>query len=94
MRRVWGCADSTARKWWSEGCRTIDDVRNKASGLTAIQQIGLKYYDDFLKRMPRAEVAEAVSIIQEAVLSVLQASFKGHVLTWRADHAHLLTGVL
>jgi hypothetical protein len=47
-------------------------VRSKASGLTAIQQMGLKYYDDFEQRIPRDEVAEAVGIIREVVLDVLQ----------------------
>lgn len=69
---MWGCADSTARKWWAEGCRSLDDVRSKASGLTAIQQMGLRYYDDFQHRIPRAEVTEAVAIIRVTVLDVLQ----------------------
>jgi DNA polymerase lambda len=69
---VWGCADNTARKWWAEGCRSLNDVRNKATGLTAIQQMGLKYYDDFEQRIPRDEVTEAVSIIRDTVLDVLQ----------------------
>lgn len=50
----------------------MNDVRNKASGLTAIQQMGLKYYDDFEQRIPRDEVTEAVSIIRDTVLDVLQ----------------------
>lgn len=69
---MWGCADNTASKWWAEGCRTLDDVRQKATGLTAMQQMGLRYYEDFTQRLPRAEVAEAVAIIRAAALDVLQ----------------------
>lgn len=50
----------------------MDDVRSRASGLTAIQQMGLKYYDDFEQHIPRKEVTEAVGIIREVVLDVLQ----------------------
>lgn len=72
LTSVWGAAESTANKWWSEGCRSLDDVRSKASGLTIIQQMGLRYYDDFMQRIPRDEVAEAVGIIKEATVQALQ----------------------
>jgi hypothetical protein len=65
-------AEATAHKWWAEGFRSLQDVRNKAAGLTAIQQMGLKYYDDFEARIPRDEVTEAVSIIRDTTLDVLQ----------------------
>jgi hypothetical protein len=48
--RVWGAAESTALRWWAEGCRSLDDVRSvdrgsaKSSPLTLIQQMGLRYY--------------------------------------------------
>lgn len=65
-------AEATAHKWWLEGYRSLQDVRNKAAGLTAIQQMGLKYYEDFECRIPRDEVAEAVDIIRDTTLDVLQ----------------------
>lgn len=40
-----------------QGFRTLDEIRTKAS-LTSQQAIGLKHYEDFLERMPRAEAAE------------------------------------
>lgn len=65
-------AEATAHRWWQEGYRSLQDVRNKATGLTAIQQMGLKYYEDFEARIPRDEVAEAVDIIRDTTLDVLQ----------------------
>jgi hypothetical protein len=39
--------------------------------------MGLKYYDDFEQRIPRDEVTEAVSIIRDTVLDVLQVRRPG-----------------
>jgi hypothetical protein len=35
-------------------------------------QVGLRYYDDFMQRMPRAEVAEVERLVYEAVADTLQ----------------------
>ena len=40
-----------------QGFRSLDDLRNKAK-LSHNQQVGLKYYDEFLERIPRDEVTE------------------------------------
>lgn len=43
---------STAFKWYSAGCRTLEDLRSQKGGvrLSSVQMIGLQYYDgiDFL----------------------------------------------
>jgi len=44
--RVWGIGQSTAERWYQQGCRTLDDLRQLPS-LTEVQQVGLKYFDDF-----------------------------------------------
>lgn len=38
---------STAQKWYANGCRTLDDLKNGKSGvkLSSAQGIGLKFYD-------------------------------------------------
>lgn len=46
------------------GAKTIEDLHRDEyySTLTPDQQIGLKYYDDLLQRIPRAEVTELYQI--------------------------------
>jgi len=48
----------TAYSWLRCGYRTLDDLRSIKSSLTRNQRIGLKYYDEFMDRMPRSEAAE------------------------------------
>lgn len=50
-----------------QGFRSLDDIRAKAS-LTSQQAIGLKHYEDFLKRMPREEAAEIEQTVSTPVL--------------------------
>jgi len=58
---VWGIGPATALKLYEKGHRTLDDLRNEDS-LTTSQRLGLKYFDDIKKRIPRNEVQLAVSM--------------------------------
>lgn len=55
---VWGIGPKKARKLYDEGYRTLDDLRDMGSFdvLTTQERIGLKYYDDFMERIPRSEI--------------------------------------
>ncbi|KAJ1526281.1 hypothetical protein ONE63_009435 [Megalurothrips usitatus] len=59
---IWGVGPSTADSWYQQGCRSLNDVRDKVS-LSKQQQIGLKHYEDFLERIPRYEVEEVERIV-------------------------------
>lgn len=61
---IWGVAETTAREFYNKGWRDLDDVVEYGWGtLTRVQQIGVKYYDEFLLKIPRDEVASISSII-------------------------------
>lgn len=66
---IWGVGVKTAQMWYQQGFRSLDDIRAKAS-LTSHQAIGLKHYEDFLKRMPREEAAEIEQTVREAAQSI------------------------
>lgn len=52
----------TLEKCVFQGFRTLEDIRTKAR-LSNTQKIGLKYYDDFLDRMPREEAATIEKVV-------------------------------
>ncbi|XP_030308980.1 DNA polymerase lambda isoform X2 [Calypte anna] len=66
---IWGAGVKTAQMWYSQGFRTLDDIRTKAA-LTSQQAVGLKHYTDFLERMPREEAAEIEQTVRQAALAL------------------------
>lgn len=67
---VWGIGPATALKLYEKGYRTLDDLKNEDS-LTNAQKLGLKYFDDIKKRVPRHEVQEMELLLQKAGEEVL-----------------------
>ena len=54
---IWGVADTTARDFYNRGWRDLDDVVEYGwETLSRVQQIGVKFYDEFHTKIPRAEV--------------------------------------
>nr|WKN12661.1 PolL [Chaunax abei] len=66
---IWGAGAKTARLWYQQGFRTLEDIRTKAH-LSNTQKIGLKHYDDFLDRMPREEAAAIETVVRDAVQAI------------------------
>ncbi|KAK5077949.1 hypothetical protein LTR64_003646 [Lithohypha guttulata] len=62
---IWGVGAETARKFYFDhGWRDLDDlVEYGWSTLTRVQQIGVKFYDEFLVKIPRKEVEEIADIV-------------------------------
>ncbi|KAF8056467.1 hypothetical protein HT031_006324 [Scenedesmus sp. PABB004] len=94
FQQVWGVAAETARGWYCKhGARSLDDVRAAAAAgtlaLTSMQEAGLKYFDDFLCRIPRAEVAEAERIVAEAAADALRGLAPGRGAGEVAEQLHV-----
>ncbi|KAI9832685.1 MAG: hypothetical protein M1819_004271 [Sarea resinae] len=54
---IWGVGATTARLFYNKGWRDLDDiVEHGWHTLSRVQQIGVKYYDQFLEKIPRKEV--------------------------------------
>lgn len=65
---IYGVGPHTAHSWYVRGLRTLADVRNRVGGieLSAAQELGLQYYADLQRRMPRSEAAEIFERIKAA----------------------------
>ncbi|GAB7361006.1 hypothetical protein MBLNU230_g1049t1 [Neophaeotheca triangularis] len=64
--QVYGAGHVQASKWVNEGYTTLDELYAKAN-LTDNQRIGVEHYNDFLTRIPRAEVQQHGAIVREAL---------------------------
>ncbi|CAJ2507964.1 Uu.00g091500.m01.CDS01 [Anthostomella pinea] len=61
---IWGVGETTANEFYNRGWRDLDDiVEHGWDKLTRVQQIGVKYYDELLEKIPRAEVESIADII-------------------------------
>ena len=45
-----------AQKFFKEGIKTLEDLKNNIDKLNHHQKVGLKYVHDFEKRIPRNEM--------------------------------------
>ncbi|TMS03694.1 DNA polymerase beta [Larimichthys crocea] len=52
-----------ARKFFEEGVKTLEDLKKIEHKLNHHQQIGLKYFEEFEKRIPRAEMEKMETLI-------------------------------
>jgi len=69
---IWGVGATTARDfYYDRGWRDLDDIVEFGwSTLSRVQQIGVKYYDEFLDPIPRAEVAQIADVIHRHAVKV------------------------
>ncbi|KAM5174748.1 DNA polymerase beta isoform 1-T1 [Callospermophilus lateralis] len=70
LTRVSGIGPSAARKFVDEGIKTLDDLRKNEDKLNHHQRIGLKYFEDFEKRIPREEMLQMQDIVLNEVKKV------------------------
>ncbi|RMZ19503.1 hypothetical protein D0859_16503 [Hortaea werneckii] len=83
---IWGVGATTARDFYfARGWRDLDDIVEYGwSSLSRVQQIGVKYYEEFLDPIPRAEVraiadvihAHAVKVRDERIQSLLVGGYR------------------
>lgn len=71
LRRIPGVGPQTVARWYKLGIKTISGVKEAVTAgkisLTHIQEIGLKYYSDLGKPIPRAEMTTIIKVILRIV---------------------------
>ena len=102
--QVWGVGPVTALNWVNQGYRSIKDVaalsaaEGSGSRFTRMQQVGLLYFDDLQKRIPRDEVREVEEVVQSVFQSLMDempsSSPQHHSQHYRPHHVRALGSVL
>ncbi|KAL6440532.1 hypothetical protein ACFW04_003206 [Cataglyphis niger] len=67
LARVSGIGPAKAKELVDAGIKTLEDLKKHQNKLTHHQKLGLKYFDDFEKKIPRAEIIQIESILKDAV---------------------------
>uniref|UniRef100_A0A674MNN8 DNA polymerase n=1 Tax=Takifugu rubripes TaxID=31033 RepID=A0A674MNN8_TAKRU len=65
LTRVTGIGPAAARKFFEEGVKTLEDLKKIEHKLNHHQKIGLMYFEEFEKRIPRVEM-EKMEVIQHS----------------------------
>ncbi|XP_018584158.1 DNA polymerase beta [Scleropages formosus] len=78
LTRVTGIGPAAARKFVEEGVKTLDDLRKVEHKLNHHQKIGLKYFEDFEKRIPRVEMEKMEALIH-GELKLLDSEYIGTI---------------
>lgn len=61
---VYGIGPKKAKDLVDNGITSIEDLRKNQQLLNDIQKVGLRYYEDVLKRIPRSEIQEYETIFE------------------------------
>ena len=67
--RVWGAGRRVVESWLANGVRTIDQLRDSewclqhGISLAPAVRIGLRYFDELQRRVPREQVADLVNLL-------------------------------
>ncbi|GAA5848095.1 hypothetical protein JCM5353_006484, partial [Sporobolomyces roseus] len=69
---IYGIGLARGRELAIKGAKTVEDLKRPEyfSELTEDQRIGLKYYEDLLSRIPRAEVTKLYEVVLDAAKRV------------------------
>ncbi|XP_052054769.1 DNA-directed DNA/RNA polymerase mu isoform X1 [Apodemus sylvaticus] len=69
--QVFGVGVKTADRWYREGLRTLDQLREQSERLTQQQKAGLQYYQDLSTPVSRADAEVLQQLVEAAVRQTL-----------------------
>ncbi|XP_017880225.1 DNA polymerase beta-like [Ceratina calcarata] len=67
LTRVSGIGPAKAKELVDAGIKTLEQLKEPRAKLNHHQKIGLKYFDDFEKRIPRKEIQEIERVMKNAI---------------------------
>jgi DNA polymerase IV len=82
FHQIWGVGSLTAREFlYDKGWRDLDDIVEFGwSSLTRVQQIGVKFYEEFLDLIPRREVESIAARIHRHAVKVRDSGIQSMIV--------------
>ena len=77
LAEVYGIGPKKAKDLVDQGITSISQLRENQGLLNDIQKVGLQYYEDILKRIPRSEIEDYKAIFEKAFQNQGSPSAKG-----------------
>ena len=80
LGEIYGVGPKKAKELVDKGITTIEQLRERQDEvLNDIQKVGLKYYEDILKRIPRSEIEEYKAIFDKDFENVAKLGSESHM---------------
>ena len=73
--KVHGIGIKQANEFYTQGIKSINDLKNISDSLPSTIQKGLKYYDDIQIKIPREEIAQLFKKIEEELYKILDKKY-------------------
>lgn len=70
LTRVSGIGPAKAKELVDSGIKTLEDLKKHQDKLNHHQKIGLKYFEDFEKRIPRKEIEQMEQIMKDIIVDL------------------------
>lgn len=67
LTRVSGIGPSKAKELVDAGIKNLEDLKKHQDTLTHHQKLGLKYFEDFEKKIPREEIQQIEEILKKSI---------------------------
>ncbi|XP_020278896.1 DNA polymerase beta-like [Pseudomyrmex gracilis] len=67
LARVSGIGPAKAKELVDAGIKTLEELKKHQNKLTHHQKLGLRYFDDFEKKIPRAEIKQIEKILKNVI---------------------------
>jgi len=80
LAEVYGIGPKKAKELVDNGITSIAQLRENQQMLNDIQKVGLRYYEDVLKRIPRSEIEEYKSIFESDFKKVATSDSKFEIV--------------
>jgi len=79
FQKIWGVGPVKSRSLWDSGMRSLKDIKANQHLLNANQKIGLKYYRDLQKQIPKS----CIDMFKDNIRNKLNQKFGSESITFK-----------